>query len=124
MKKAMKVLLSLTLIVALALTMVACGGGKPEGKYILKSMKLDGKEMPLKEAQKAANMKEDSMYIEFNSNGKGTLCMPDGDEVVPMEFTWKGNTIDMEGDKQDFKLSGKTLTIADGEGNEMVFEKK
>lgn len=126
MKKTLKAVLSLALIVALALTLVACGA-KPEGKYYLKSVNVEGKELNFEEYLESImgvdpGVNKDilkELFINFNSDGTGEMNM--GDEAI--KFTWKGNTMEAEGEKQDFKVKGNSVIISDEQGNEMVYEK-
>lgn len=117
MKKMMKVLLSLTLIAALALTMVACGSKAPEGKYTLKTLRVDGDEIA---AADALGEGANTMFIEFNKDGTGKM----GAAGQVSEITWEGNTITNEatGDSLDFELKGNAVIISDN-GAEMIYEK-
>ena len=125
MKKALKILLSLTLIAALMLTMVACGNRDdgddkdkgPSGKYYLKSAKYEDKKVDI-EDMFGDNAKK--IYIEFKSSGKGKLVSPDED---PVEFEWEDDTLTVDGEEAKIKVKGKTVSVVD-EVSELVFEKK
>ena len=128
MKKTMKVLLSLTLIVAIALTMVACGNKEkettdqettteetvktPEGKYIIKSVKADGEEESLEEAVEALGLNPEDQYYEFNEDGTGTVSYLG----MTAEFTWKDNTLKANGASMDFEFDGDSLIVKSEEG--------
>lgn len=115
MKKTMKTVLSLALVLVLALSLVACGGTAPSGKYKFKSMTMEGQTVTAKDL---GIEDEDGMYVEFKDDGTGKLSIAGDDSP----FEWKGNVITAEGEKIDFTVKGSQVILKE-DGGEMVFEK-
>lgn len=119
MKKMMKTILSLALIAALALTMVACGSKTPEGKYYVKSVKADGVEQAVEEAAEALGIDPEDMYFEFNADGTGVMSF----FGQTAEFTWKDNTLEANGQQMTFEASGSKLTVTNATGEQLICKK-
>lgn len=119
MKKIMKVMLCLTLIAALALTMVACGGSKsPEGKYVLKTLRADGDEADAQDALATKGLDASSMYYEFNKDGTGKA----GNNGQEVDFTWEGTTMKFAEGSIDFEFKDGAVVIGE-DGVEFVYKK-
>ena len=124
MKKTLKMILCLSLVLAMALSMVACGDKKEEkasiaGHYDLASMTIDGKSFTQDEL--AALMGDLEIYVELNDDGTGVLSL--SGETADM--AWKDGQIwpvDEPDEKVPFTVEGKTLTM-EIDGQKMVFEK-
>lgn len=117
MKKTMKAIVSLTLVLALALSLAACGGKAPSGKYKLKSMTVEGQTMTAEDLYEAAGIEAD-MYVEFKEDGTGRMSAMG----LESDFQWKDNVMTVDGEDQTFKVKGSKVILTNGD-DEIVFEK-
>ena len=131
MKKFSK-MLSLVLVLACMLTLVACGGGNDTaaaGTYKLETIEMQGMTMNLEELAAAAQVDADSFKVELvlNSDGSFKLDMDAIDPTTSMEGTWKskGNNVVMtvEGETVDAPLKDGVITMAEV-GMSMTFKKQ
>ncbi len=131
MKKFSK-MLSLVLVLACMLTLVACGGGNDTaaaGTYKLETIEMQGMTMNLEELAAAAQVDADSFKVELvlNSDGSFKLDMDAIDPTTSMEGTWKskGNNVVMtvDGETVEAPLKDGVITMAE-DGMSMTFKKQ
>lgn len=106
MKKTVKGFVSILLVLTMVFALAACsqGSNKPNGKYVIDSVEASGISMSL-DSMGITEDQRNSVYIQFNSDGTGTLCAMGEEE----EFNWEGNTM-VSPDSPDEPL---TFTYAD-----------
>ena len=123
----MKKTLAIILILAIAVSMLAgCGGEKANltGKYVFTSMAGGDNEIDFGALLGMLGMDaEDSMFLEFSSNGKCSMHMMG--EVMEGTFIVSGKNVDItiDGDTATGAISGNKITL-EQDGMKMVFEKK
>jgi len=120
----MKKVLTITLALALIMTLLAgCGGGSDlSGKFIMTEWEMGGENYM--ELLGMAGMSASDFYIEFLSGGKFKMSVA-GDSQEG-EFKVSGNTVtlSLDGEGLDAKRNGNKITIEDEDYGKMVFEKK
>ena len=106
MKKTVKGFVSILLVLTMVFALAACsqGSNKPNGKYVIDSVEASGISMSL-DSMGITEDQRNSVYIQFNSDGTGTLCAMGEEEA----FNWEGNTM-VSPDAPDEPL---TFTYAD-----------
>lgn len=121
MKKITKVL-ALTLVVVMALAIIACGGKSSDlsGKWTLSKLEVGGEDYM--SMLSLFGMEADSMYLELNSDGTCTFAALEQTAEGTWEETSGGVKITVDGDDQEFKLSGGELSIEE-DGTVMAFKK-
>ena len=114
----MKKVLSMILVLSMVFVLVACGGKRAAGEYVLKTMTMDGQEMKMEDLS-ALGVSADSFKLVLNEDGTGLL------EVMGQEqkLTWNDKSLTAEGESIDYTLSGNELTM-EQDGNTMVFVRK
>ena len=85
MKKTVKGILSVLLVLTMVFALAACSqnSNQPNGKYVIDSVEASGVSMSL-DALGITDDQRSSMYIQFNSDGTGTLCAMGEEE----NFNW------------------------------------
>ena len=124
----MKKFVAMMLVVMMALSLVACGGGASSdpAKAIVGSWELDDAEgEETKQAVALMKMFGMTMVFEFKADGTGTMTSSMGDENEVTEFNYEinGDQIVIDGSPANFKIDGKKLHI-DVDGEMLIFKKK
>ena len=90
MKKTVKGFVSILLVLTMVFALAACsqGSNKPNGKYVIDSVEASGVSMSL-DSMGITEDQRNSVYIQFNSDGTGTICAMGKEQA----FNWEGNTM-------------------------------
>lgn len=92
---------------------------KPEGRYIITTIKTDGITEDAKYAFAYAGLDVNEYYLEFNRDGTGIMSV----FGETGEFTWDDqNVVFSNGQKMKMKFENDMVTLIDG-GNEFIFGK-
>jgi len=120
----MKKALAITLVLVLAVTMLAGCASSPalSGRYALKSMEAEGMTIDVAMLE-MLGMGDLEMYLEFT--GGNAFKMAIMGESVSGTYTLNGKVLTMtiEGEDVQAILDGKTITLEMDEGK-IIFEKK
>ena len=120
MKKTVKGILSVLLVLTMVFALAACSQNinQPNGKYVIDSVEASGVSMSL-DALGITDDQRSSMYIQFNSDGTGTLCAMGEEE----NFNWEGNTMVSPDDPDqpvNFTFADNKVTVEES-GVKMTF---
>lgn len=114
LKKSLRVVLA----VALLLFLVSCGSSKPNGRYDLFSVEMEGITVSADQLEAAGG----KMYIVFYDNGSGEIGFGVDDESQTERFTWQDSQItDEKGETLEFGFDGSSVTLSK-DGATLVFK--
>ena len=127
--KGFKKLLAITMVAAMMLGLVACGGGKSiSGTFKVSS--VDGKsvEDTIKEAEAAgltmsASDIEDLMVIEFGSGDSVTVKSAGESKSGTYKLDGETLSITIDNETENFTYSGDEISM-DADGSKIVLKKK
>ncbi len=127
MKRTNKRILSLLMVLAMMVCLVACGGNsKAAGTYHLTKLEMNGVSVDLKQLGEQAGV-EVKVILVLEKDGSFTLDMSTLGAGESVSGTWKtdgGNlTLSAAGEDVPATLDGKTVTLAK-DGLSMTFEKE
>lgn len=90
MKKTVKGFVSILLVLTMVFALAACSqnSNQPNGKYVIDSVEASGVSMSL-DSMGITEDQRNSVYIQFNSDGTGTICAMGKEQA----FNWEGNTM-------------------------------
>ncbi len=114
----MKKVLSVILVLSMVFVLVACGGNKAAGEYVLKSMVMGEQEVKAEDLE-TLGMSADSFNLVLNKDSTGTITIMDETQ----DLTWDDKVLTAEGESIEYTLEGNELTLT-VDGFSIVFVRK